>query len=269
MGIKERRQKMHRKNVIRLILLFLMAGAALCLYEGRTSNNQVQETSQKKKTVKKKDTYNREELEKKGCPETLLNLADRNPEARDFVKGYFDYDSATVDRDVSGEVQKGTIPQFIQWDKRWGYEQYGDNFMAVTGCGPTCLSMVYCGLTGNTDMNPYEMAKKADAEGLYVDGQGSLWSMMETLASELGLQVTPVSVDEESIRAELSTGHVLICVVGPGEFTDIGHFLVLRGLSENGNILLNDPNSRLNSEKEWEFSDLLPQIEAVWSYTYE
>lgn len=71
------------------------------------------------------------------------------------------------------------------------YEQYGDSFMAVTGCGPTCLSMVYSGLTGKTDMNPYEVAKRADAEGYYVNGEGSLWTIMETFAGELGLHSEP------------------------------------------------------------------------------
>ena len=37
---------------------------------------------------------------------------------------------------------------------------YGDNFLAITGCGPTALSMVYVGLTGDTSMNPYSSRRR-------------------------------------------------------------------------------------------------------------
>ena len=57
---------------------------------------------------------------------------------------------------------EGEIPLLIQWDKRWGYETYGDDLMALSGCGPACLSMVYVGLTGDTDMNPKAMARWRD-----------------------------------------------------------------------------------------------------------
>ena len=38
--------------------------------------------------------------------------------------------------------EDGSVPLFLQWDERWGYRSYGGDFLAVTGCGPTALSMV-------------------------------------------------------------------------------------------------------------------------------
>ena len=256
------------------MLVIVASVISLALWQNQQNKAQeaakkVEEAKDKSKKDKsdKKDTFDREKLAAAGCPETLLDLAERNPETIDFVKGYLDYDSASVNRDISAEVQQGTIPLFLQWDKRWGYEQYGDNFMAVTGCGPTCLSMVYSGLTGKTDMNPYEVAKRADAEGYYVNGEGSLWTIMETFAGELGLHSESIMLDENTIKAELAAGKPIICVVGPGTFTDNGHFMVLTGVSQDGKILLHDPNSKANSNKDWDYAELASQIQALWAYS--
>ena len=44
-------------------------------------------------------------------------------------------------------------PLFLQWDPRWGYTEYGeDSFLGLSGCGPTCLSMVLYYLTGDKSL---------------------------------------------------------------------------------------------------------------------
>ena len=169
--------------------------------------------------------------------------------------------------DVSWEVKEGEIPLFLQWDERWGYQIYGDDFMAVTGCGPTCLSMVYCGLTGNADWNPLAVAKKADQKGYYVAGSGSSWSIMTDIAGELGLSASEISLSETSIRSELEAGHPIICIVGPGDFTNGGHFIVLTGVDDKGNFIIKDPNSKKNSSKAWDPERVMGQIRNLWSYS--
>ena len=47
------------------------------------------------------------------------------------------------------------MPLLLQWDERWGYRYYGDQMMAINGCGPTCLSMVVSYLTQNGRYHPY------------------------------------------------------------------------------------------------------------------
>ena len=54
-------------------------------------------------------------------------------------------------------------------------------------------------------------------------------------------------------------------MMGPGEFTSNGHFIVLTGL-QNGRLKINDPNSRKNSEKTWDIDQVLEQTKAVWVY---
>ena len=63
----------------------------------------------------------------------------------------------------------------------------------------------------------------------------------------------------------LQAGNPIIALMGPGEFTSNGHFIVLTGL-QNGRLKINDPNSRKNSEKTWDIDQVLEQTKAVWVY---
>ena len=53
------------------------------------------------------------------------------------------------------------IPRFYQWDELWGYTVYSGTAFGLTGCCPTCLAMVYQGVTGNTDLSPYDLGEVA------------------------------------------------------------------------------------------------------------
>ncbi len=204
----------------------------------------------------------------KGYHESLAELYENNPDARDFVKDYDKYKDKHFEIDITDDVNEGEIPLFLQWDKRWGYEKYGKNMMGINGCGPTSLSMVYSGLTGATDLDPYSMAKRAESEGYYVKGSGTSWNMMSDMASELGLAVYFPGNNVDGITAELSVGHPVICIMGPGDFTSSGHFIVLTDIDEDGMVSVKDPNSKTNSKKKWDVNTLVPQIMGLWSYAY-
>lgn len=199
-------------------------------------------------------------------PDSLKKLAQHNPETIDFVKHYPQKKDQQGKIDVSDDLDGG-IPQFFQWDERWGYRQYGGDYMAVNGCGPTCLSMVWCGLTGKSKWNPYQLARKAETEGYYVKGAGTAWDLMTKGAADLGLQVENLDLNEGHILGRLERGNPIICVVGPGDFTTQGHFLVLTGVDRSGKIILNDPNSPKRSNKKWELDRLMSQIRNLWAYS--
>lgn len=171
--------------------------------------------------------------------------------------------------DISNEVEKGKIPLFFQYDKRWGNKIYGDDTMKINGCGPTCLSMVVCGLSGMSTYDPFTVAELAESAGYFVDGSGSAWTLMSEGASMLGLTSQEVIFDETHIRQELESGRPIICIMGPGDFTTEGHFIVLCSIDDNGNVKVNDPNSKKRSKKKWNLEKLMPQIRNLWSYSYE
>lgn len=192
-------------------------------------------------------------------PASLIELLERNPETEAFVLNYpFRREDTSPLPDRSWGV-----PLFLQWDTRWGYSRYGSDFLAITGCGPTCLAMVGYYLTGDEAFTPDKVAAFSLDRGYYTPGSGSEWTLISRGGVELGLEVTELPLVEKRIREPLAAGHPIICAMGPGDFTASGHYIVLVGL-EDGLIRVNDPNSLLRSQTLWSYDRLRDQIRNLW-----
>ena len=201
-------------------------------------------------------------------PQELLELALKNSDAVDFAAGYLEHRSDVVDSaaiDLEGIPVPGVIPLLMQWDSRWGYGSYGSGLMGLTGCGPTCLSMVILGLTGNTAANPLAVAQYSDAQGWYLPGYGSDWELMRSGAEHYCLQWQELPLDENAMRRALENGQVIIASMAEGDFTDTGHFIVLSGY-DSGVFRVLDPNSYSRSARTWSFETLHDQINGLWAY---
>lgn len=197
-------------------------------------------------------------------PKQLKDLALKNEEALEFV---YDYPAEHVKKhtiDLTEEASMDSVPLFVQWDKRWGYEKYSGNFFAASGCGPTTLSMVVVYLTHNRDASPLAVAKYSKEAGYSVDGSGSSWTLISEGCRHYGVKAKTVALDESRMKAELDAGHPIVVNVGPGDFTDTGHFMVITGYDDEG-FSINDPNSIEKSGKRWLFKNISSQIRAVWS----
>ena len=94
-------------------------------------------------------------------------------------------------------------------------------------------------------------------------GSGSKWALISEGGRMLGLDVTQIPLDKDRIYRNLDVGNPIIVVVGPGDFTTDGHFLVLTG-RDGDKITLNDPNSPTNSQKSWDYDTLAGQIQSLW-----
>lgn len=200
-------------------------------------------------------------------PDEIWEKVLARPDMMAYAANFRDYAHKDLDMDISADVTEGEVPLLLQWDKRWGYELYGSGYMGLNGCAPTALTIVYAGLTGNTDVNPYDMAQYAVEQGLYVSGQGTKWELMEVGGSYLGLRVQRIWKDERAIRQALADGKLLTVRVGAGDFTDGGHFLVVCGIDENDMFTIRDPNSRENTEQLWEFGRIMDQATCFWSFS--
>ena len=55
--------------------------------------------------------------------------------------------------------------------------------------------------------------------------------------------------------------------MGPGDFTTTGHFIVLSGMTEDGRIVVHDPNSEVRSSMTWELETILNQCQNLWVYS--
>ena len=108
------------------------------------------------------------------------------------------------------------------------------------------------------------VAKYSKEAGYSVDGSGSSWTLISEGCRHYGVKAKTVSLDESRMKAELDAGHPIVINVGPGDFTDTGHFMVITGYDDEG-FSINDPNSIEKSGKRWLFKNISSQIRAVWS----
>lgn len=194
-------------------------------------------------------------------PPSLVALLERNPETAKFVLEYPVWEDVEYDL---GEYENSLqVPLFMQWDQRWGYEKYGSDVIGITGCGPTCLAMVGYYLTGDSWYTPENVAAFSWDRGYYAAGYGSSWTLISEGGVELGLEVTEIPLVKQRMTDNLEVGNPIILAMGPGDFTESGHYIVLTGM-EDGKFRINDPNSRANSERLWSYEEIEDQIRNIW-----
>lgn len=194
-------------------------------------------------------------------PLSLIDLFERNPETEGFVLNYPFRKEMTAD---FSRYDRETVPLFLQWDPVWGYEKYGSDILAITGCGPTCLAMAGYYLTGDEAMTPNNLAEFAQKGGYYEAGYGSSWTLISQGGVELGLSVTELPLVKKKIDNTLEAGNPVILALGPGDFTTTGHYILLAETTEEG-YRVNDPNSRVNSQRTWTYEELEGQIRNIWA----
>ena len=217
--------------------------------------------------IKKSERY-KLIIQQQYYPIRMIEDLERNPEIIDFVEQY-GKDKAQENAVLTNTEKNEEFPLFIQWDSRWGYKPYGNNMIGLSGCGPTCLSMVVYSLTRDQSITPDFVADYSMKNGYYVDGVGTSWDLMVDFPNRYGITVQSTEyLQQEEIENYLRNGCIIICSVGPGDFTDQGHFIVLRGANNNG-FIINDPFSYTNSSHEWNYEQLQPQICQMWIYKLE
>ena len=168
--------------------------------------------------------------------------------------------------DISEDLNSNSIPLFLQYDKRWGKLKYGEDTIAKEGCGPTCLAMVVVGLTRDENINPKVVADFSKDNGYYAGEDGTKWSLMTEGASHYGVNGYEIPLDKDMIINELEAGNPVICSMGPGEFTNKGHFIVLKAYKD-GKFEVNDPNSIESSKTLWKYEDISNQIRGIWAFS--
>lgn len=229
--------------------------------------DQTDNTEQKTETAEERIARVRQEAVNAGYPEKVIELLDKNPETVQFVEDYGKKKDQAPAATVEAENgYSGMFPEILQWDERWGYSPYGTSIIAVSGCGPTCVSMLVVGLTGDKTVTPAVVADYA-TQNHYVDSNNdTTWAFMTSGVEHWGLSCRESNGTESEIAKELEAGHPVICSMRPGDFTDIGHFIILTSY-DNGNVTICDPFSLENSKKSWNYSQISSQIKAVWVYS--
>lgn len=151
------------------------------------------------------------------------------------------------------------IPHYLQTD--YSNIPYGGGSIASSGCGPTSFAMVASYLTGTT-ITPIDAVSWC-GNSYYMSGVGTYWSYFAAAASHFNCGSVIQTDNPNAVLQALSQGHPVISSQHAGLFTRGGHFIVLRGVTANGKVLVNDPND--NSSKNYinrEF-DMMSEIHST------
>jgi len=223
------------------------------------------EIPEKTETPKERLARVKKEAIQAEYPEGVIELLSKNKETVEYVENYAEKKDSKPAKTIA-ELKKGEIPQLLQWDERWGYFSYGTSNIAVCGCGPTCLSMVFSALTGDFSITPDKLAVYGMEHDYINEENDTRWAFMTEAGDDWGIKCREEILDEKSLFKEIEKGHPVVCSVGPGPFTDKGHFIVLAGI-EDGKLIVNDPFSIKNSTRRWEYKEFEDQIKTMWIYS--
>ena len=150
------------------------------------------------------------------------------------------------------------VMYYNQMDERWADVMYGtSSTIGQGGCGPTSMAIVTSTLTGEAH-DPVELAQWSVANGHRCEGNGSYHSLIPAAATAYGLSCEK-NLDAQGIVDALSSGKLVVVIMSKGHFTRGGHFIVLRGVTSEGKILVADPASYGRSEQEWDLSVIMDE----------
>jgi hypothetical protein len=129
------------------------------------------------------------------------------------------------------------VPLFNQGDyPNDPYGAYGS--VASHGCGITCVAMAATYLK-NEFHSPAALARQF---GIYNTEHGSYWSLFKDSAEKLDLPFQEQTTSWSAVTSALQNGQLVVSIQTSGLFTTGGHFILLTGITEDGRILVNDPN---------------------------
>lgn len=168
-----------------------------------------------------------------------------------YDQDYIDADGANYEGVVFTDGSTEVV-YFNQLDQRWKNQPYGSDKIGSHGCGPTAMSIVVSSLSGET-VDPPHMAQWSVDNGGYCAGNGSYHKLIPNAAKAWGLSCE-ANLDAQGIVDALSSGKLVVVIMSKGHFTSSGHFIVLRGVTVEGKILVADPASVKRSNQEWDLS---------------
>ena len=171
------------------------------------------------------------------------------------------YDAAILDTSM------GPMYYYNQGDTRWSSYLYGGSDpMLQYGCGPTAAAMLISSFTnGGEAITPVTIADWSAANGYYAPQSGSYHSLIPAVLTAYGFHVESVTDHSPQNAASLlSSGHILVALMGKGSLTQNGHFVLITKLLPDGNVSIADPNSFDNSTCEWELPLLMEELKKVY-----
>ena len=122
------------------------------------------------------------------------------------------------------------------------------------------MAMAVQSMTG-TKTDPEKMAAWCAVHGYWAPQSGSYHSIVQGVADAFGLECDPAgTLSADELRLQLSGGRIAVALMKAGHFTSGGHFILLRGTTVEGKILVADPNSRARSLAAWDAQTIIDEL---------
>lgn len=169
---------------------------------------------------------------------------------------------------------------YLQTDSRWASWPYSnkdeDTDIAESGCGPTSMAMVIA-TWKDPSVTPVTTCQWALKKGYKATGNGTYHSYFVPQAAAYGIACERVNTSSlaymTSSQAEpyhqkaynaVNEGHIVICLMGKGNWTNGGHYIVWYSNDDKGNVYINDPASTKANRVKNTFSLLKSQVRYYW-----
>lgn len=205
-------------------------------------------------------------------PAGTVETAQKNLSFAHFLYRYGNGATSPSSPKLTDAELQGGVPTLYQWDERWGFTPFGDSTIGVCGGGPTAVSMILIGITGDASATPTAVAEYAEDQGLYFSGYGSMWGLVPWAADDFFSEASghriyyeEVILDENALKDALDEGKIVSIVTSKGTFTkEESGFIVLVDYNSEG-FIIRDPLSEANTNKVWKFKEFEDEIVAIWA----
>ena len=173
-----------------------------------------------------------------------------------------------TDASSSADMLNG-FPYLLQQDSRWGDKQYssiGDSSQTIasSACGPTSMAIILRSF--GVDITPVETCQYALDNGMRTANSGTSWEFFDSIGKKYGLTTEELGVSKDGIVNSLSNAKPVIGSMGPGTFTQGGHFIDLVGIKDN-KIIVNDCASRDRSMVTYDPSVFVNEGNNFWAFS--
>jgi hypothetical protein len=174
---------------------------------------------------------------------------------------------------------------YSQGDPRWKNEQFGScGTVGACGCGSTSFAMIAATLKKDGSITPKTIVDLWNAKGWATAG-GTSWAAMHDAPKEFGLKSETIaeysaggskhlnSTDLKRIADAVKAGKLVEVTGrgGSGLFTSGGHMIVVRGVTEDGKFMVNDPKDRPETKaatnKPWDASVFMAEAYGAWAFS--
>ena len=154
---------------------------------------------------------------------------------------------------INGDFEFTDMPLLDQTDYK--NIRYSQGTVATSGCGITSVCMVASFLTGEL-YTPEDLAAMANKNGT------SNVERMTWAADYVGLNwYCNENTSTNDLKQMLSEGKIVICLV-----KNSSHFVVCKGITDDGQILVNDPYGPWAKDEPYSLGDLKMSCGKTWVF---